>query len=144
MKKIILAAILVVSLAATSFAAPLSFKLNSVFKKAYPAAVNVSWKTNESFTTISFTVNKQHMQAFYNNDGQLLATSRPVELSNLPMAAIQRIHERYNGYTATEAIEFNHAEEGASYYISLQKEGKKVVLNVSSQGDLSVFKKEAI
>ena len=48
MKKIILAALLVVSIAAAVSAAPLSYTLNSVFKKAYPAAINVSFKENGS------------------------------------------------------------------------------------------------
>ena len=142
MKKIILAAIIIVTLAAHASAAPLSFNLNSTFKKAFPAAINVSWKANENFTTISFTVNNQSMQAFYNNDGKLVGTSRAIQLNSLPLAAIQALHDRYSDYTATEAIELNYADEAPSYYVSLLKNNKKVVLNITAEGELSVFQSE--
>jgi hypothetical protein len=143
MKKFITTALLTVALISGAFAAndAASRKAESKFNAAYPNAENIRLSSSNDHTTISFRWNGQEMKAFYDNDGNEIATTRTIQLSNLPSRAQKNIRQKYEGYVATEAIEMDHVQEGVSYYVSLQNDTTKIILQVSSQGETSVFKK---
>lgn len=146
MKKFFTTALLTVTLISGAFAGnnAAGTKAESAFKAAYPNAQHVCLTDKDDHTTISFSWNGQKMQAFYDNEGNELATSRNIELGNLPARAQKAIASKYSDYTATEAIELDHVQNGLSYYVSLQNETTKIILEVSSQGELSVFKKNKL
>lgn len=141
MKKFITAVITVITLTASAFAADYNDKAISLFKAAYPGASNVHYKTVGELVSIRFQLDSTSMQAFYNLDGEQVAVSRAVNFQKLPMRAQRDIESRYNGYTATEVIEMEHSTEGTSYYVSLSASGRKVIVQVSLAGEVSVFKK---
>ncbi len=143
MKKLFLAACMVVALTASAFADGVTVNMRALrnFKAEFTDAANVQWKTGADFAKASFTWNQQRMEAFYDSDGELIGTSRAITLERLPVSAEKFIQRKYNDYTATEAIEFDNVKDGLCYYVSLVKESTKVVLQVSSQGSVSVFKK---
>jgi hypothetical protein len=118
-------------------------RINSLFEAEYPGAEKISYHTKQDFTTIHFTWNKQRMQAFYDADGNKIGTSRTISLNSLPLRAQKSIAEQYNRYVATEAIEFEYPQEGNAYFVSLQHQDtqQKLILQVSGQGELSVFKR---
>jgi hypothetical protein len=103
-------------------------------------AKNITWSNVGNLTEASFDWNGQQLHGFYNSDGDQVALSREISVSNLPLKAIQAIQDKYSGYTTKEAIEMNSVEAGLSYYVSMENSGKKVILNVSSDGVVSVFK----
>ncbi len=142
MKKLFTTALLTVALISGAFAA--GNKAETKFNAAFPNAENVRFTAASDHTTISFRWNGQDMKAFYDNDGNEIATSRNIKLSNLPARAQQTIAQKYSGYTAAEAIEFDHVQDGVSYYVSLQDETTKVILQISSQGSINVFKKSKL
>ena len=82
------------------------------------------------------------MQAFY-NEGELVATSRAISYQQLPSRAVTTLQSKYSNYTTTEVIELDHNVEGSTYYVSLENNSQKVVVKVSTTGDVSVFKKSA-
>ncbi|RFM27503.1 hypothetical protein [Deminuibacter soli] len=141
MKKLILAAVIAISLTATAFAGTNTEKVSTSFKKAWPAASNINWKMNGMVTTISFTVDNLNMQAFYDEDGTFLGTSRAVNLTDLPAAAQTTLKEKYQDYTATEAIEMNYTATGLNYYVSMENDTKKFILQIAQDGAVKVFKK---
>jgi hypothetical protein len=109
-------------------------------KAEFKDATNITWSTQARLSEASFTWNGQKLHAFYNEDGEQVALSREVSEDKLPLKAIQAIKAKYDGYTTTEAIEYNSTEDGLSYYVSLENGNKKVILSVSSEGLVSVFK----
>ncbi len=146
MKKFIATALFVSLLATAAVAGPgtsNSTKVNSLFETEYPGAEHISYTTKQDFTTVKFTWNQQRMQAFYDKEGNKIGTSRIITLNNLPLRAQKIISQRYSNYIATEAIEFDNAQEGSAYFISLQNQDtqKKLILQVTSQGEVSLFKK---
>lgn len=142
MKKFILSAIAMIVIAGTAMANnTVNEKVTALFKAAFPGATNVNWKTTDDYTTVSFTVNSQNMQVFYDNDGAEFATTRAIQLNSLPMRALITLQNKYSDYTATEAIEFNHAQDGRCYYVSLNNDKQKLIVKISGQGEVSVFKK---
>ncbi len=146
MKKLFIAALLTVAIATTSMANPRieNAWLSARFRSEYPEARNISWSTNNSYITVSFTLNGQKRQVFYTTDGEKLAISHSIQLQELPARALRIIKNDYAGYAATEAIEFDHTEAGLHYYVSLQNSQKKIVLEITPLGEVSEFKKEKL
>jgi hypothetical protein len=143
MKKFIIAAITVITLATSAFAADTNDKTLSLFKAAYPGAEKVHYKALGELVSISFVLDNTTMQAFYNADGEQVAVSRVIDYKNLPLRAVTTLQNKFNDYTATEVIEMDHSTEGTSYFVSLVNNSQKVVVKVSVSGEVSVFKKSA-
>ncbi len=144
MKKLFIALFMLAALATGAFAkAPgVNSKAVSHLKTAFKDAQDVEWKTKGNFLEAIFKWNGQELNAFYSTDGNYVAVSRVITLDRLPLAALQAIHQKYQDYKATEVIEFNSSEDGLSYYVSLETNIKKIILQVSSEGGTSVYKTE--
>lgn len=144
MKKVSIIALMVITIASAAFAGDntvLNFKGADHFKKMFPDATKVAYVVKKDFTEVNFTWNNLNLQAFFDRQGNLIGTSRYINVNALPLAYVININKEYDGYTIDEAIEFDHAENGMSYYVSISKDDRKYVLNVSTNGEISVFKK---
>ncbi len=146
MKKFITAALLVILVTGTAMANRdiENTKVTRVFNTEYPGADHISYKATSGHITVNFTIDKQNMQAFYDYEGNKIASSRTIQLKSLPFAAQRIIASKYSDYTPTEAIEFDSVQEGLCYYVSVQNDTQKIILNITSQGDVSVFKKSKL
>jgi hypothetical protein len=142
-KKILTAAFAVSFLTATAFANEEEDKDKAIqnLKKEFKTAKDIQWKVTDNYIKASFTWNNQDLEVFYNYEGEEIARSKKIEPSSLPLDAQQVIDEKYSGYKYDETVEFTSSETGLYYYTSLVKENKKIILQVSSQGDVSVFQK---
>lgn len=143
-KKVSIIALMVLTIATSAFAGDknaLDFKGADAFTKMYPHATKVAYEVKKEFTQVNFTWNNIDLQAFYDKQGNFIGTSRSIEVNALPLPYVMKINHDYEGYKITEAIEFDHAQNGMSYYVSVTNGDKVYVLNVSPDGDISVFKK---
>lgn len=141
MKKLFLAALMAVAVAGSAFAADaskLSNKVKNNFEAQFAGAQNIEWAIRDTYTKFSFTLAGERVEAFYSQEGELIATSRKVEFSRLPVSAIQHIQKNYGAYKTEETIEFDQ-DGDRSYYVSLDKAGKKIILQVSLYGNVSVY-----
>ncbi len=143
MKKFIIAAITVLTFTVSAFAADTNDKTTNLFKATYPGATQVRYKTLGELVSISFLLDSTSMQAFYNAEGEQIAVSRVISCEKLPLKAAITLASKYNRYAATEVIEMDHNTEGTSYYISLENSSQKVIVQISVNGEVSVFKKSA-
>ncbi|GGH62121.1 hypothetical protein HNQ91_001204 [Filimonas zeae] len=143
MKKLLIAAVLTIVVAATASAGSFveNAKLEALFKAAYPGATHVHYKTVGDLISVSFMLDHHAMQAFYDIEGEKVAVSKAILFSTLPMRGQEAIKTRYAGYTATEAIEMDSQMEGVCYYISLKNDTRKIVVRLSPNGDLELFKR---
>lgn len=143
MKKLILSAILLFTIATISMAA--DSKDNSRVKvallKDFPAASDISFKTKDAYTVASFTWGGQQIEVFYDETGDKIATSRHISLETLPAATINTIQQKYRDYTVTEIIEMTDAGKTRSFYVSLGNTAQRLVLHIENNGDMSIFKK---
>ena len=103
-------------------------------------AQKVSWSTKAKLLEATFEWNGQKLHTFYNDEGEQVALSREISMDRLPIKALQAIKAKYSDYKAGETIEFSSTEEGLGYYVSLENNGKKVILSVTPEGSVSVFK----
>lgn len=82
----------------------------------------------------------EKVEAFFSSNGDVIGTSRKTEFKRLPLAAIQKIKKTYAKYQVTETIEFELSGE-RKYYVSVENESDRKILEVSLYGDVSVFDK---
>jgi hypothetical protein len=145
MKKLIIAALMVAAVTVSAFAADGSKKVNykvlDNFKQEFAYAKDVQWTIGSEFTKANFTtLEGQKAEAFYTLQGERIAVSKAVTLDKLPTVATKTIAQKYATYTTTEAIELEN-EENTKFYVSLDNGVEKIILEVSKDGGVSVFKK---
>ena len=145
MRHLSIAVILFLSVIGAANANPggsdLKFTGSSNFKHQFPQATNVSYEVKRQFTEVNFVWNDMELQAFYDVEGNLLATCRPLTLANLPVAAQLSLKNQYPGGVARDAIEYNDPNDGVSYYVTMVTPKTTYLLRVSTGGTISVFKK---
>lgn len=142
MKKLLIAAIMVVAVGSSAFALDVSTKVSVIVKNSFEAqfagADNVSWTSRDAYTKASFILADEKVEAFFSADGDLIAFSRKVDLKKLPLVALQQIKKQYSAYTVAETIEFDQ-DGDKNYYVSLEDGTKKMILQVSLYGNVSIF-----
>lgn len=141
--KLFFTALAAVAITATSFAKgpeTANAKAQKSLIEEFKDAKEIDWATKGALTEATFEWNGQKLQAFYTQDGDQVALSRQVSVDQLPVKVLRAIKGKYSDYKTTEAIEFNSTDTGLSYYVSLEKNNKKTILNVSTDGLVSVFK----
>jgi len=107
-------------------------------KKEFTTAKDIQWKLTDNYMKASFNWNNQQLEVFYNYEGEVIAKSRKVTPSALPIDAQQTIEKRYAGYKTDECIEMT-TDEGVNFYVSLVKQNKKTILKINPYGDISVY-----
>ena len=121
--------------AATSFAKPVDSvkgEINASFKKDFRNAQLVNTETHEAFTKVTFKMNEVIMFAFYSKTGDLLAVTRNITSSQLPLNLLMSLKNDYSAYWITELFEFT-GDGSSCYYVSLESAEGKVTLR--SNGD---------
>jgi hypothetical protein len=113
------------------------------FKHQFPDAtdVSVNYKVKGELTEVNFIWNTMRLQAFFDLEGNLLATCRNIPTSDLSLTAQLSLKDRYPGYIERDAIEYNDANSCVSYYVTMVGPKTSYLLCVSTDGMISVFKK---
>jgi len=110
------------------------------FKKEFASAENVTWRAAADYSVATFSLNRQWISAYFNEEGKLLGTARNLVFSQLPIAVMKSITSRYPLSDISGIFEYN--EEGeSSYYMQVKKGDKKFLVRASATGIVSVVKK---
>lgn len=144
MKKLSIVALFALTLISTAFASKTinpEFKGSENFNKTFPQATEVVFRVMERYTEVNFSWHNLKLQAFYDQDGNQIGTSRKIAVIDLPLSYLLAIKKEFPGYEPTEAIEFDHTDTGLSYYVTIVAPEKAYVLEVASNSTISVFKK---
>ncbi|HEX8461930.1 MAG TPA: hypothetical protein VF623_10890 [Segetibacter sp.] len=142
MKKLFIIALLALSIGSSAFAnttAAISKTVINRFYAEYKDASNVSWSTTGNYAKASFTVDNKKMEAYYNTNGEVVATSTNISLDELPVNAKRTFAKKFAGYTVKEAIRFEGAEE-SGYYISAENDKLSIILKVNENNQVGIFK----
>ncbi len=143
MKKMLLTTLLLVSLITTALASGtknVDIRVLRSFDASYRDAKNVSWSLKQSFVQVDFELNGKKLSAYYQPDGELIATSEKISLDDLPVNAKRKFAKKYGSYTVKEALKFVTADEVA-YFISAANETGTEIVKVNVAGFLSSYKK---
>jgi hypothetical protein len=134
-KVAIMMAVLLTLGASYSFAAgpdSISSDVRISFKKDFHNARIISTEVHKSFTKLTFKMDEMIMFAYYSENGELLAVTRNIVSSQLPLSLQMNLKNNYNGYWITELFELS-GDNGNCYYISLENADSKIALR--SNGD---------
>ena len=145
MKKSILTWALIVMVGiSTSFAHGIegvSEKVINSFKKEFVEAQNVQWESNKDFAKATFSIHGQVMFAYYNGEGNLVAVTRNLVASQLPITLLSEIKKNYGEYWISDLFEMSSNDE-TTYYITLENGDQKLVMKSDDSRSWEVFKKE--
>lgn len=134
MKKFILfIAIAFVSL--TSFANDVNVDASVLksFNTEFTGASAVTWKIGKDFFKANFQLNGQHVSAYYNSNGDLMATTRNISSLDLPTGLQNNLRKTYGAYWITDLMEISN-DDGVQYYISVENADSKLTLSSSGKG----------
>jgi hypothetical protein len=131
MKQLIFAAAL--TLATTfSFANTNNGETSASFRQDFKNAKIMSTEQNNNFTKFTFATNGVIMSAFYSTNGELLAVTRNIVSSQLPVNLLISLKKYYSTSWITDLFEFNGDNQDC-YYITLENADTKTTLR--SNGD---------
>lgn len=141
MKKVFFAALLAVSVAGTAFATPsgsVSYRVLTHFTADFGRPADVTWTIKDDFVKASFTKNNERVEAFYTVEGEMIGTSKEINLKDLPEEIKKTMENKYPMYAITAAILFENNEESA-YFVSTQNEKETLIIKISLNNQVSVF-----
>jgi len=144
MKKILLSAVLAAMLVTSSlFAAgvpEINAKALSTFNSQFANATDVDWSVGENYYKADFRYNNNYVAAYYNTEGEFIATVRNISSLNLPVTLQTNLKNHYSSYWISDLYEVAKAES-ISYYITLENADQKIVLKSTGGSDWSIHKK---
>lgn len=141
MKKIILTlAIAIMSIAAFATEKNVNASVLKSFNKEFAGAENVNWTTGKSSYKASFVLNRQHVTAYYNFEGQLMGLTRNISSLDLPMSLQTNLKKNFDEYWISDLFEVSN-EEGTNYYITLENADETLVLEAAGSTKWSTYKR---
>ena len=145
MKKILLTAALAVAVITSSFATDIDVKVDkhiqSAFQKEFASAFNPRWESiGAGLMHVTFTQNGNVMDAYYNEDAQLVSLARFVEADQVPLLVSKAINEKFNGSIVTDIRELVSQNE-TSYLVTARNEHRVVIARVYPSGSIQIVKK---
>jgi hypothetical protein len=145
MKKV-LVTLLVAALGTTAFAVngePANAKALVTFNQLFAAATQVSWAPVEATDLVkaNFIYNGEQAEAYFNNDGEMVAAGRYIGPKQLPMAVAREIGQKFAGYAISpKVIEYETNGETA-YVVTLVGDKQDLVVKAVAGGSLTIQKK---
>ena len=144
MKKILLALSIVLTIGLSGALANEETKIDpkvlSAFQKEFSFAKNVSWISDKELSQVRFSLNDQGFVAWYNADAELISVERNILYMQLPLSVIKSLEEKYSKADFFSITEVTRNYE-TTYYIIAEEKNKKLLLQATPSGSLSVVKK---
>jgi hypothetical protein len=113
----------------------------SSFKKDFTNAQEVKWESSKDFVKATFTINGQVMFAYYSQTGDLMAVTRNILSSQLPINLLTDLKKSYSTYWISDLFEVSNSTD-ASYYVTLQSSDHTVVLKSNGMSGWDVYSKQ--
>ncbi|QJB34697.1 hypothetical protein HF324_26585 [Chitinophaga oryzae] len=143
MKKLILlmsAALLLSASAlfANTYETTVNSRIQHSFSETFAGASEVKWYTDDNKTfTAKFNMSSSKVTAFFDDAGNLLATSRYLDPEQLPLALTSRLNKRYPNDSLYCIVEYS-SNGNVVYFITLEGKDTWTVLKADGTGATSV------
>lgn len=145
MKKVtIILTAIVLLFSASAFAAKgdtVTDQVKDAFEKDFVKAKDVTWQKNGDFYFASFVINDMTVNAAYDDDGQLVGTSRRIALTQVPLSVSLALTEKYSRYTIPDQVTELTCDGETRYQVFVSDEKKSLRLSIRTNGEISVEKK---
>jgi len=162
MKKILFLACLITVLSAKGFAADkndgkdaeVSYFAENNFLNKYYAAEDVKWTVTSNFQKAVFTLDGKAMSAFFDRNGEYIATTQYVAANKIPAVGKKRMVKLYGDYKVNEVVRYDFDGEpdahlqmltgkrfyNTIYFVNLKNDKENVLVKVTPDGDVSYVK----
>ena len=144
MKKFFITVALAVAVVSVSFAADgvkVGKRIQSAFQKEFAEAFNPTWESvGSGILHVTFTQNSEVMDAYYNEEGQLVSLSRYVSKSQLPLLVNKTIDEKFKTADIAQIRELVTDNE-TSYLVTARKDNATVIAKIFTTGGFQIVKK---
>lgn len=146
MKKLVVSLAMFVAVFGTALASDgskISYRVEQAFNKEFAGAKSVKWEVirKADLFQAHFIYNNERLNAFYDAEGNLVATGRYVSAAHLPLLLRKNVYQKFSGYQVKDIIEYVQGDE-TSYLISVENEKSKLLVHGYSSGSAYIFKKE--
>jgi len=130
-----------------------SYRSKQEFYRDFGNVPGVTWTREINFDKATFVKNGQVQKAFYDSDSKLVGTVIDKTFDDLPAKAKKTINKKYPDYNIGKVILFDDNElnetdmvlynqqfdDADNYFIEMDKDGKQVVLQSTTDGDVDYF-----
>jgi len=110
------------------------------FRKDFATAQSVVWEKSNEYVKATFTLNQQVMFAWYDRQGSLMAVSRNIVSTQLPIRLLTEVKKHYAQYWITDLFEIAMNNE-TIYYITLENGDHKLVLRSTGAAGWELYRK---
>ncbi|HWK07687.1 MAG TPA: hypothetical protein VNS58_28845 [Puia sp.] len=120
----------------------ISGDIKTSFRKDFSNAQIISSEVHKKFTKLTFTMNNVILFAFYADNGELLAVTRNILSSQLPVNLMLNLKNKYSDYWISELFELNGDEQNC-YYVTLENADSKLILRSTGTNTWEIYEKKA-
>jgi hypothetical protein len=146
MKKIFFSLMLLagLGLSTSSFAGKhspdVSKKVWQSFHERFSSALDISWEQERDLEKATFRIDGMVVFAYFNSEGEWIATSRNILSSQLPIPLLLKLKREYGEYWITGLVEMD-TPSGMDYYITLENSNRSLLLKSSDFDQWTLFQK---
>jgi len=110
------------------------------FQNSFAHAKEVNWSLSQTLYKAQFVLDGLYINAFYSSDGSLVAMTRNISSSQLPIALQTSMKKEYSAFWISDLFEIAN-EEGTSYYITLENATTKLIMKSNNNSAWTKFQK---
>ena len=146
MKKSLIGLVILLTISTSALHArdkdPISEKVLSSFRKEFSKATNITWmpKKEQNLYHAKFQYNDETVEAFFNEDGNLVSTARFISERQLPILIMKEILADYGDYHIRQVVEFANENE-TNYVVSAFNNKETIVVKYFPNGDSQRIKR---
>ena len=111
------------------------------FKSSFKSATDITWSVSENFFKADFSLNGQFVAAYYDVTGKLIAITRNISSTQLPISLQASLKKSYDCFWISDLFEIAN-DEGTTYYMTLETGDTKTILKANGSSDWTIYKKE--
>ena len=141
MKKLIIVTCLFAAFSAKASNPPeVTEKVLKAFNETFMKATDVVWHEVKNFYEASFKQSEIISRAIYDQDGNLVRTTRYYSQENLPINILTKLQKRFAGKTVYGVTELS-MEDQVSYHITMQDDKNWYIIKADNWGSLELEQK---
>ena len=143
-KKLAIAVALLLTVGITSsFATPTDKTdvIKASFRKDFKKAELMGIEAGDSYNKLTFKMNDMVLYAFYTDNGELLAVTRNIRSTQLPIQLLLDLKRDYANYWITDLFEFN-GDGTNSYYVTLENADTSITLRANSSENWQLYSRK--
>jgi hypothetical protein len=141
MKKLIIFTCLFAALSTKAFTPPeVNEKVLKAFSETFMKATDIVWHEVQNFYEASFIQSEIISRAIYDQDGNLVRTTRYYSQENLPINILTKLQKRFAGKSVYGVTELS-TEDQVSYHITMQDEKNWYIIKADNWGGLELEQK---